>query len=287
MLTFFTLSLLGNYLYCPKILSLNTQFLSAEQFNIAYHLYPCNNAKREVIIVHGFDEHKGRYQHVAEFLNQQGCSVICIDLPGHGESSGKRGHINRFHDFLNTLEIVEKELSNSQLPLIWYGHSMGGNIVSNYLIQKPTRASKGIVGAPWLKLAFSPGFIKEVLAMVGSQLFPKLTQNSDLELGSISKIPEVLKAYAEDPLIQHKITPRMFVEIQKAGLFAKQNGGRISVPTLLYHGNADKITSHDSSKKMASKSTNIQFLSIDNAYHEVHNDIEKDLLFAEIAKFIS
>lgn len=266
---------------------MNTQYLATPKYKIAYHHYPRNNAKREVIIVHGFDEHKGRYQHVAHFLNQQECDVLCIDLPGHGESSGKRGHINRFSDFLEALECVENELTQKNLPLIWYGHSMGGNIVSNYLIRKPTRASKGIIGAPWLKLAFSPGFIQEVLAMVGSKLFPKLTQNSDLELGSISKIPEVLKAYAEDPLIQHKITPRMFVEVQKAGLYAKSNGDKIKVPTLLYHGTADKITSHDSSKKMVSKNANIRFVSIQGAYHEVHNDIEKDILFAEIAEFIS
>ena len=43
------------------------------------------------IIVHGLGEHAGRYNHVAERLNQWGFAVRSYDQHGHGESSGKPG----------------------------------------------------------------------------------------------------------------------------------------------------------------------------------------------------
>jgi len=55
--------------------------------------------KAVVLLVHGLNEHCRRYENLAKVLNQNHYALYAIDLPGHGRSPGIRGHIDKFHDF--------------------------------------------------------------------------------------------------------------------------------------------------------------------------------------------
>jgi alpha-beta hydrolase superfamily lysophospholipase len=93
--------------------------------------------KALVCLVHGFAEHMGRYTHVAEYFNAQGYGLIGFDLRGHGQSGGRRGHTPSYDDLIENiremLALAAEKLEG--LPLFLYGHSMGGNLVANYLIR--------------------------------------------------------------------------------------------------------------------------------------------------------
>ena len=63
---------------------------------------------------------------------------FAVDLRGHGQSEGKRGHTPS-HDML--LDDVEELLMHARaeyndIPLFLYGHSLGGNIVTNYVLKE-------------------------------------------------------------------------------------------------------------------------------------------------------
>jgi len=61
---------------------------------------PENPAKGVIILVHGLGEHSDRYcTHFANFFSNEGYSILAFDLPGHGLSSGKKGHIKEYDDF--------------------------------------------------------------------------------------------------------------------------------------------------------------------------------------------
>jgi len=45
-----------------------------------------------VAIVHGLGEHSGRYAALAGALVDHRFTVVSLDLPGHGEAQGPRGH---------------------------------------------------------------------------------------------------------------------------------------------------------------------------------------------------
>ena len=62
---------------------------------LALHLrhWPHQNARAEVLIVHGLGEHIGRYEAVAGALNHAGYAVSGYDQRGHGRSPGARGAI--------------------------------------------------------------------------------------------------------------------------------------------------------------------------------------------------
>ena len=54
---------------------------------------------RGVGILHGLGDHAGRYGHVGAALAARGFAVRALDLPGHGKSYGKRGHVLSWTDF--------------------------------------------------------------------------------------------------------------------------------------------------------------------------------------------
>jgi len=95
-------------------------------------------------------EHCQRYDHVAQALNNQGYSVYSMDLPGHGNSTGTRGHIDRFTDYLKATEILLERAENElpQTPKFILGHSMGGLIVSQFLLEHQDRFRGAILSGP-------------------------------------------------------------------------------------------------------------------------------------------
>ncbi len=58
-----------------------------------------------IVLIHGLGEHIDRYQHVAAYFNQRNIAVYGFDLPGHGRSGGKRGHID---SFMSVYEIINQ-----------------------------------------------------------------------------------------------------------------------------------------------------------------------------------
>jgi len=56
-----------------------------------------------VVIAHGFGEHSGRYEHVAERLQREEYAVYALDHHGHGKSEGTRGRIS-FADAVSDLD---------------------------------------------------------------------------------------------------------------------------------------------------------------------------------------
>ena len=50
-----------------------------------------NGARGGVVLVHGYGEHLGRYEHVATALNAAGWSAYGLDHLGHGRSEGRFG----------------------------------------------------------------------------------------------------------------------------------------------------------------------------------------------------
>lgn len=235
--------------------------------------------KAVVAIVHGMGEHAMRYQHVADFFNQQGIAVISLDLRGHGTSEGKKGHTPDYEMLMNDLDLFlryAEEQFPSQ-PLILYGHSMGGNLVLNYLIRKQKKLAAAIVTAPYLKLAFEPPAWKVSLGKLTSGILPSLTQPTGLETAAISRDPEVVRKYEADPLVHDKITSSFFVNVHFAGPYAIENAQKICIPLLLMHGLEDRLTSPKGTEafgKNASDKCTIKLWP--GLYHELHNEPEKE-----------
>ena len=243
-----------------------------------------------VVLVHGMGEHSGRYGHVAEYFINSGIAVFAFDQRGHGKSEGKRGHTPSYDALLDDLGtgIGEAEKRFPGIPVILYGHSMGANVVTNYMLRRQPGILGGVISSPWFKLAFEPPRFRLFVSRVMNHIDPKYTENFSLDHTDLSRDPIVVEAYGDDPMVHSNITSRFLFGTHDAGLWALENASKLSVPALLMHGTADKITCHEGTKEFAENAPEelIDFLDWDGFFHELHNDSQREVVFDKISAFI-
>jgi alpha-beta hydrolase superfamily lysophospholipase len=240
--------------------------------------WPIETPKGVIALIHGFGEHSGRYTHVAEFFNKNGYSVYALDNRGHGKSEGKRGHAPKYDAYLDDIETFLEFVTSkaSSAPLFLYGHSMGGNLVLNYVLRRKPVLKGLIVSGPWIQLAFEPKPILITLGKLMRSVFPGFSQDSGLAQEHISKDPTVVEAYKNDPLVHGFITASASIGILEAAAFLNNFSGAMPVPTLLMHGAEDKLTSQPASEAFAHRvSGPITYKKWDGMYHEIHNEPSK------------
>lgn len=230
-------------------------------------------------VIHGMGEHSGRYRDLAEFFTGHGFAVIAFDQRGHGKSEGKRGHIVHYNQLLQGIEeLMERiKLTFGSLPVFLWGHSMGGNLVLNYVLKKSSGIVGLIVTGPLLRLAFEPSPLKIKLAKLMANLYPGFTQSSGLKTNHLSRDPLVVKAYEKDKYVHNKISASFFINIINAGYYALSHANELKIPTLIMHGTADKITSFEASEDFADKAKIMAEIKLWNhLYHEIHNEPERE-----------
>ena len=271
----------------------STTYASNDGIKLSGYLWhPDERPKALINLIHGFGEYSERYDHWAMLFAKKGFVVHAMDNRGHGRSDGRRGHINRFDDFLNDVDVLVQESKKlyPDLPQLIYGHSMGGNIVANYILKRNHDFMGAVISSPWLKLAFDPSALTIFFARIMMRLFPKFTQNAKLDVKGISHEHDIVDKYLNDSLIHEKISARMFFEIHQAGIWAIQNAEKLTIPVLVQHGTGDKITSYKASKEFADRAKkagkNVLFKEWEGLYHELHNEQEKDQIFDYVLNWI-
>lgn len=245
--------------------------------------------KAMIIMVHGLGEHIQRYRDWAGSFNQNNIGFTGVDLPGHGKSDGRRGHIKSYDltDEMTGKMIDECKSRFPAVPLFLYGHSLGGGIVLDYLVRKNPEIKGSIVTSPWLKLSFEPEKSKIKIAGVMRKIFPSLTQNSGLNVDHISHVGEVVERYKNDPLIHDRISVSLFYEAMKAASNALQNASDLKIPLLLIHGSDDQICSPEGSREFASRTDLAEFRVWEGGFHELHNEVFSIELFDYILNWIN
>lgn len=241
-----------------------------------------------ILFVHGLGEHSGRYIEWGKRFGKAGFAFISFDLPGHGLSSGRRGTMPSFEKVFRFIDSMIAELQNEFLgvPMIMYGHSLGGGIVLRYLLEKNQGIKAAIATSSWVRLAEKPPRLKLMIASVAGSLFPGLTQPSGLKTEYLSHDQDVVARYKNDPLVHGMISAGLFLSMTKSAEEVLRNGRDITLPLLLVHGSDDQITSPSGSTELASLAQSSTLKIWDGAYHEVHNDSMRDDHFEFIRKWI-
>lgn len=258
-------------------------------------LYACkwitdSDPKAVVAVVHGLSDHIGRFEQFSEFLNKNGIGVIGMDYQGHGKSPGKRGHIRSYDLLFSNIEnlLITARLEYNDTPLFLYGHSLGGNIVANYILKHQSKEITGsILSAPFFELAFNPPASKIKLAKILNGIWPALTLSNDLDPMELSHDPLVGKSYLEDPLVHGKISVGVFNSAISQGTWALKNAGSLKFPTLIMHGTEDRLTSHKASERFAIEAGSLATLKIwEGLRHEIHNENIRDEVLGFMCEWI-
>ncbi|MEA1886038.1 MAG: alpha/beta hydrolase [Bacteroidota bacterium] len=244
---------------------------------------PVANARGCILMVHGLGEHIARYRGVAAFFNDYNYSFIGLDLPGHGKSPGKRGHIANFDQYNEIVSAMAKFCREREgdMPLILYGHSLGGGIALKYLLEK-NNMDRGIITSPWIKLGFEPPKMKLILAYVVRHILPSLLQPTGLVPEDISSDKSIVDEYRSDPLIHSMISVNLFVAANANARRLLNCRDELKIPVLIMHSGEDRISSPDGSVILAENNRMAEMKIWKNGYHELHNEVFKD----EVLKYI-
>lgn len=265
----------------------------------AFNLYNTNlhgkyfqpkNVKAVVVLVHGMGEHSGRYEsYVIPVLNENSLAVITYDQFGHGKTEGKQGHNPSFEALLECVDFIlekSKEIFEDK-PTFLYGHSMGGNIVINYVLKRKPNLNGVIITSPLLRLAFDPPEWKLSIGKLLQKLWPSITMGNELDTEAISRDKNEVEMYKNDPLVHSKISPNYSIVFFETGEWAIQNANQLKAPMLLMHGTGDKITSWKASEEFARSSKKYVELKLyEDAYHELHNELNKNEVLKKITDWI-
>ena len=252
---------------------------------------PEGKVKAVLLVIHGLGEHCGRYMNVVNHFVPLGYAVYGYDHIGHGKSEGMREVVERFEDYTNTLTVYCEMVKSWQAGRLLFlvGHSMGGLITSCYLLDHQVDFRGAVISAPLVKAS---GNISQVTIFMGkilSALAPKMGL-LPVDAKSISRDPEVVKAYVNDPLVFHGKTPaRLAAELLKAMQRVTSEADKITLPFFVLQGSADKLVDPAGAKMLydmaSSKDKSIRVY--EGYYHELFNEPDRDRVLKDVETWLA
>ncbi|CAA3009512.1 monoglyceride lipase-like [Olea europaea subsp. europaea] len=208
-----------------------------------------------VVLMHGLNEHSGRYSDFAKQLNGYGIKVYAMDWIGHGGSDGLHAYVHSLDDAVTDMKMFLRKVlaENPRLPCFCFGHSTGGAIVLKAILDpKVSGCVSGIIlTSPAVGVQPSHP-IFAVLAPVFSFLLPRFQFSAANKQGiAVSRDPEALVAKYSDPLVfTGSIRIRTGYEILRITSYLQKNLSRFTVPFFVLHGTADSVTDPKASEKL-------------------------------------
>jgi alpha-beta hydrolase superfamily lysophospholipase len=253
-------------------------FTSRDGLKMYYQYWKPENPKGIIQLVHGLAEHSSRYQNVVDKLVPEGFAIYADDHRGHGRSDGVRGYVNRFSDFYDDqsqFTDVIRAKEGDKLPVFLIGHSMGSFIGGSYVASAQDRFTGIVLSGSGVQAGEAVSPILVFLSKALSKIWPKGKINAGLS-EEISRDPEVVQAYINDPMVFPHITYRLGAEILNLTKIFPQQISQIKIPILLQSGSKDTlitgvkelfthVTAEDKTLKL-----------YDGYYHEVYNEPEED-----------
>lgn len=276
----------------------NSQTLKnpADNFDFYVQTWKPATVKKVVVVQHGFGEHSGRYQNLINALENESAAVYALDSRGHGKTPGKRGHVDDFNLYASDLAVLIKKAKseNPSVPVFLLGHSMGA-LIAALTALKPD-VSKELKGLILSSGAFKPVLdtmqsIKKAVGTLLAKVAPAAVAPAGLDVKLISRDTNVVQAYVNDPLVHGKISLKMGVDLFATGEQLINDASRLTLPILVFHGDADGIASVEGSKKffqgVSSQDKTIKIYP--GFYHETMNEpfADRQKVLADVVAWIN
>ena len=262
---------------------------------VCHHWAPEREPRAVIALIHGFGEHTKRYQYLIDFLVEKGIAVQGIDLRGHGRSSGRRGLIRDWSEHRDAVALLLTTVRQRYptQPLFLFGHSMGGLIALDYVLANggggtAHQLAGAIISAPWLAQAQLPTLI-QLLARLMLRIAPDAAVDTRLDAAGVSRDPDEVQRYRDDPLNHSTGTARLGAIAERTINTVHARAGAWTLPLLLYHGAADPIIPIAGTERFhaALSADDVTFFTLPNGFHESHNDVDREELFARIDAWVT
>ncbi len=266
-------------------------FLEHNQSIYYQYWLPESPPRAILLIVHGLNEHCGRYQHLTEYFTGAGFGVYGFDLIGHGKSDGTRSFVRNFATFTNPiltiLDLITEQ--HPDLPIYLTGHSLGGLIGAKFLIDHQDKISGAILSG---SLVSVPEYVSDLTIKIGtiiSKIIPKF-RLIGIDKSGLSRDPQVVANYINDPLVYNgKSTARISSVINDGISYVEEKGSTISSPILILHGGQDRICDPSWSTYLHNlvSSQQNQLIIYDELFHEIYNEPEQETVFKDVLNWLN
>ena len=237
--------------------------------SLAYHHQPAVEPERGILLIcHGLAEHSRRYGSFAKAMGGHGFHVYAFDHRGHGQTTAPDAPLGRFAG-KEGAQLVLKDVSAMRdmaaaahpgLPVIFFGHSMGGLIALNAAIDNigsfdalavwNSNFNPGMAGRAAQAILLAEKALKG--SDVPSGLLPKLTfaawgksiAGHRTEFDWLSHDPDVVDAYIEDPLCGFGASVSLWIDLFELTFRAPKMLDRLAktLPIHLIGGAEDPAT---------------------------------------------
>jgi acylglycerol lipase len=254
--------------------------------------WPADGRPRaHLLIVHGIAEHAGRHADIASRFARAGIDTHGYDLRGFGASEGRRAFVDRWSQYHDDLEdqLIAVRAKAGGLPVVLYGHSMGGLIALGYLLADPERHSPDLLVLSAPAIASATARWKRSLAEVLGRAAPRFEVANAIPPGALSHDPQVEVAYRSDPLNAHGTTARLGMELfheqaRVKGRLAQMTA--LPIRTYVYHGTDDWIVPVWSSDPLEGRG-NVTRRVYPGLRHEMHNEPAAATVIGDTIAWIS
>jgi alpha-beta hydrolase superfamily lysophospholipase len=267
-------------------------FIGSGNASIYYQGWlPDGDVKAVLLVVHGLGEYSGRYMNIVDYFVPLGYAVYALDHIGHGKSDGIREYVNKFDDYTNTLNVYFKMVKawHPDKPFFLLGHSLGGLIATYYLLDHQADFKGAIISAPAIKIGESVSPMTITMSKILAKIAPKAGVLA-LDATTISRDPEVVSAYANDPLVFHGKTPaRLAAEMLKAMMRVTAEVNTITLPFIVVQGSEDKLVDPGGARMLYDKaaSTDKTIKIYEGMYHEVFNEPDRARVLGDVAAWLA
>jgi lysophospholipase len=243
-----------------------------------------------VAIIHGLGDHSGRWERVGRVLASRGFAAYAIDLPGHGRSEGKRGHVRSWEDYRTAVTRWLDPLRQGGGGRRWalLGHSLGSLIALDWASRNPEKVDALVLSAPPFELSLRPAALKVHAARIIGLLWPGFSQGNQIPPSLLSHDPEVIRAHRADPWVHFRISARLFLEFQAMRRALARSATGLTIPTLLIQGGADPVSSCLGCAEWAkgAKPGMVTYKEYPGLFHEVLNEVEGLKILDEIIAWL-
>jgi len=252
--------------------------------------YILENAKANIVMVHGFTEYTKKYTEMIWYYRCMGFNVFIYDAKGHGFSPIKDIdssliHIDSFEDYVIDLENIIKnqvEAYTKDLPLYLFCHSMGGGVAALYMAKHPDKIKRAIMSSP---------MIVPKTRRISSEFVLFVTKCMENRHGPTARFPHSTSFdVTKQP---DKSNPRKYIDIKKRiataqyhatgctirwmheclsvknKILKNKRNAIIKTKVLILSAQNDTLVNNTYQKKFAKQLKNCRFVTIKNAKHNI------------------
>lgn len=253
-----------------------------DSYRLSTYLYKQNNEDKIFILFHGYVDNCGYMKHISSFLWQKGYSILCVELPGHGGSSGERAQVDSFQTYGHILHRIVSPLKEKYKEVNILAHSTGAVVFLEglFISNSFSDLKKVILLSPLIRTKhWTIAKIGHVLLQPFIEKIPRRNKDNPIyrRFNLIAK---------QDPHYIDQISLLWFSQLRTwYSLRIENNSKNFQQAPYVLFGSEDEVIDVEFNRDFYKKSfPNAKIFTIEGAHH--HLDFEEEKLDQEFYQIL-